>query len=142
MSHNIPAHPPTSLQRPVDTHAMEKEMEEKMKTDMIQLIIELIVDMRSSLDEAFRAVDVENTGQVTRNEWSQVMKQTTDQPGLPFLALQPDLCEVGEDGSVDYNQFLERYVVTFGQENEEQSWADGVIDDICSRVGAMRLDRV
>ena len=119
-------------------------MEEKMKTDMIQLIIELIVDMRSPLYEAFHAVDVENTGHVTRNEWSQVMKQTTDQPGLPFLALQPDLCEVEEDGTVDYNHFLERYVVTFGHESvdEGESWADGVVDDICRRVSAVHLGRV
>mmetsp|Transcript_57938 Transcript_57938/g.160067 ORF Transcript_57938/g.160067 Transcript_57938/m.160067 type:complete len:459 (+) Transcript_57938:1258-2634(+) len=123
------------IQRPVDTAEMEEEMKQKMKADMLELIVERIVDLRPQLYEAFCSLDPQNAGLVTRMEWAKVMQNTTD-PGLPFLALQPDLCDVDADGNVDYSAFLERYVVTFTSMNgaEVENWADGVIDEICRKL--------
>ena len=87
------------IQRPVDTAEMEEEMKQKMKADMLELIVERIVDLRPQLYEAFCSLDPQNAGLVTRMEWAKVMQNTTD-PGLPFLALQPDLCDVDADGNV------------------------------------------
>jgi len=123
------------IQRPVDTAEMQEEMKQKMKADMLELIVERIVDLRPQLYEAFCSLDPQNAGLVTRMEWAKVMQNTTD-PGLPFLALQPDLCDVDADGNVDYSAFLERYVVTFTSMDgaKVENWADGVLDEICRKL--------
>eukprot|EP00947_MAST-08B_sp_MAST-8B-sp1_P003484 g3484.t1 len=109
----------------------ELAREEKLETDALRMIVELIVNKKPDLYWYFTQGDKERTGHCSRLEWQQVMLNVLGVE-LPYLQLQPKLADTDADGKINYTEFLERYRIEMRP--EDMKWQATVIETVCRRI--------
>lgn len=120
-----------SIHQTAFTPPQEEELETRLEDDAIKMILERVVDQKSALYWYFTKADVAHKGELSRVEWAQGMKSTLALD-LPFLSLQPRLCELEKSGNINYTRFLERYRIEMTSGNT--GWHNAVIDRICRKL--------
>lgn len=77
----------------------------------------------SKLEKAFSKV--QTAGRVTREQWAQVMSETVDSCGVPWIALQPKLAPVGcFTGTIPVQEFLRNHALRLHDNNTQNNDAD------------------
>lgn len=77
-----------------------------------EIVLDAIVERKTDLYWCFSSADEANTGRVTIDEWCTGMQQCMpfDAPSWRQVNAEFCLVDVGDDGSVNYCRFLDRYV--------------------------------
>jgi len=111
---------------------INKEINDKLEKEILQMIRERICDLKPSLYWFFTNNDKEKLGTVTRVQWVEAMRTLTELD-LPFFAYQPKLAALNADGNINYATFLERYTIKMLDPAISQ-WQSLLIQKICKRV--------
>ena len=110
-----------------------------LEQDLVRMIIERICDRKSDLYWYFTQHDEESTGTCTRPQWAEAMRNVLGLD-LPFLSLQPLLCELEPDleragpARINYSTFLERYRM---QMTGNGGWIESILQSICQKLYKM-----
>ncbi|CAB1105840.1 unnamed protein product [Ectocarpus sp. CCAP 1310/34] len=115
-----------------DQDTMQRETEERLETEAVNMIIERLLDLKPSLYWHYTREDRTKSGRVSKVQWANGLNLVL-QLDVPFLSYVDRLAEVEEDGSINYTKFLERYRVQVSGLNAEQ-WQDAIVDQICERI--------
>eukprot|EP00752_Nemacystus_decipiens_P008777 g7832.t1 len=115
-----------------DQDSMQKETEERLETEAVNMIIERLLDLKPSLYWHYTREDRTKSGRVSKVQWANGLNLVL-QLDVPFLSYVDRLAEVEEDGSINYTKFLERYRVQVSGLNAGQ-WQDAIVDQICERI--------
>ncbi|KAA0167613.1 hypothetical protein FNF27_07279 [Cafeteria roenbergensis] len=77
-----------------------------------EIVVDAIVERKTDLYWCFSSADEANTGRVSIDEWCTGMQQCMpfDAPSWRQVNAEFCLVDVGDDGSVNYCRFLDRYV--------------------------------
>ncbi|CAM9310140.1 unnamed protein product [Ectocarpus sp. 12 AP-2014] len=115
-----------------DQDTMQRETEERLETEAVNMIIERLLDLKPSLYWHYTREDRTKSGRVSKVQWANGLNLVL-QLDVPFLSYVDRLAEVEEDGSINYTKFLERYRVQVSGLNAGQ-WQDAIVDQICERI--------
>eukprot|EP00904_Undaria_pinnatifida_P006940 jgi/Undpi1/3376/HiC_scaffold_15.g06749.m1 len=115
-----------------DQEKIQRETEEKLETEAVNMIIERLLDNKPSLYWHYTREDREKSGTVTKVQWANGLKLVLNLD-VPFISYVERLTEVEESGLINYTKFLERYRVQVSGLNATQ-WQDAIVDQICERM--------
>ncbi|CAM9343001.1 unnamed protein product, partial [Hapterophycus canaliculatus] len=115
-----------------DQDTVQRETEERLETEAVNMIIERLLDLKPSLYWHYTREDRTKSGRVSKVQWANGLNLVL-QLDVPFLSYVDRLAEVEEDGSINYTKFLERYRVQVSGLNAGQ-WQDAIVDQICERI--------
>ncbi|CAM9253745.1 unnamed protein product, partial [Laminaria digitata] len=115
-----------------DQDKVQRETEEKLETEAVNMIIERLLDNKPSLYWHYTREDKEKSGTVNKVQWANGLKLVLGLD-VPFLSYVDRLTEVEESGVINYTRFLERYRVQVSGLNATQ-WQDSIVDQICERM--------
>jgi len=86
-----------------------------VESSALKLIRGAIYAKKNDLLTNFKSIDVQNTGKVSTDDWSKILK-TTLKIDIPWQTMQQKIADLEADGRIDYSKFISRYQLSVDKE--------------------------
>ena len=124
------------LERQASVEVAQRQTE-TMDEMILQKLKELIVEKRTDLWWYYHHQDDSRGGRITPTVWRDGLVDVLDLERVPIMSYRNTLATVEADGMIDYNRFLNRYILVQEEDDSGTSQSGWQTDVVCDLYAAV-----